>query len=229
MSEKGKKWLSGKGFDKWFQRDNLIVLVLSGILLFIIALPTKESNQSGETSKSGTTVADFGIGGISADDTDANNMSTYTGSGADLSATGQVAYGTEQDYATYLEGRLEKVLGGVSGVGKVSVMVTLASTEELVVEKDEPVSRSNVNETDSEGGSRITSQYETNETTIYSTESGVSEPYVVMRILPKVEGVLVVAEGAGSGTVSKSVSEIIQALFDLEAHKIKVVKMEGSN
>ena len=38
MSDKGKEWLSQKGLDKLFRRDNLIVLVLVGILLFIIAL-----------------------------------------------------------------------------------------------------------------------------------------------------------------------------------------------
>jgi stage III sporulation protein AG len=67
------------------------------------------------------------------------------------------------------------------------------------------------------------------ENTIYSTEGSDSVPYVVMRMLPRVEGVLVVAEGAGNGTVNKSVTEMIQALFDVEVHKIKVVKMAASN
>ena len=37
---------------------------------------------------------------------------------------------------------------------------------------------------------------------------------------------LVVAEGAGKGTVSHSIVEIVQALFGVEAHKVKVVKMK---
>lgn len=215
MSKHGKAGFSKKGFDKLFQRDNLIILVLAGILLFIIALPTKnDSGGTVKTQKENAAVTD----GLSMSDEYTGEYGTEAGN----------VYGTELDYAAYLEARLEKILSGVSGVGKVSVMVTLVSSEELIVEKDEPVSRSNVNETDVNGGSRVTSQVETNETTIFSTESGVSEPYVVMKVLPKVEGVLVVAEGAGSGTVSRSISEIIQALFDVEVHKIKVVKMEGS-
>ena len=41
-----------------------------------------------------------------------------------------------------------------------------------------------------------------------------------------VEGVSVVAEGGDSALVQKNISEVIQALFGIEAHKIKVVKMK---
>jgi stage III sporulation protein AG len=50
-------------------------------------------------------------------------------------------------------------------------------------------------------------------------------PYVVKTIVPQVEGVVVVGEGCGTGSVDKNVTEIVQALFGLEAHKVKVVKM----
>ena len=37
---------------------------------------------------------------------------------------------------------------------------------------------------------------------------------------------LVIAQGAGNGNVSRTIVEIAQALFDVEAHKVKVVRME---
>ena len=95
------------------------------------------------------------------------------------------------------------------------------------MEKDTPVSRSSTNEEDSQGGSRILNQMESSESTVYKTQDGDSEPYVVKTLLPEVEGVVVVAQGAGTGTIDKSVTEIVQALFDIEAHKVKVVKMES--
>ena len=198
---------------KLFQRDNLIILILSGILLFIIALPTKEEKgtqiESQENRKS--------------------VMRGYTDVGEADSNGGAYDQNveTENDYAVYLEQKLEKMLEGVSGVGKVSVMVTLQSSEELVVEEDAPVSRSNTTETDYAGGSRMISQMDAQETTIYRTEGNNSEPYVVKTILPKVEGVLVVAKGAGKGNVDKYITEIAQALFGVEAHKVKVVPMES--
>ena len=204
-----------KIFKKWFQPDNLIILILAGILLFVIALPTKESktDKTEDQEKGQQENAGENTGNASS-----STAQVYSGAGNT---------GTEYDYAAYLEQKLEKMLEGVSGVGKVTVMVTLQSSEELVVEKDAPVSRANTNETDSEGGNRIVSQVDTQETTIYRTEGSDSEPYVVKTILPKVEGVLVVAQGAGSGTIDKSITEIVQALFDLEAHKVKVVPMES--
>ena len=37
-----------------------------------------------------------------------------------------------------------------------------------------------------------------------------------------------VAEGAGSGTINRTVTEVVQALFGVEAHKVKVVKMNSA-
>ncbi len=209
MQEAEKELPEDRGWKKWFKRDNLIVLILSGVLLFIIALPTKEAEAVRKEETDSVTKKS----GISAVQEGMNRMETEVNS-------------TQTDYAAYLEDKLQRALSDVSNVGRVEVMITLQSSEELVVEKDVPVNRSNTNETDSEGGTRIISQMESKETTIYRTEGSNSEPYVVKTILPKVEGVLVVAQGAGNGTVDKSITEIVQALFGLEAHKVKVVKME---
>ena len=40
------------------------------------------------------------------------------------------------------------------------------------------------------------------------------------------EGVSVVAEGGDNAVVQNNISDIVQALFGIEAHKIKVVKMK---
>lgn len=203
--------------QKWFQRDNLIILVLSGILLFIIALPVEDKADVGATA------TEKGTGILMQKSTDASSdENRIISANSDVQKTEN----TEFDYAAYLEQKLEGTLKNIAGVGKVEVMLTLQSSEELVVEKDAPVSRSNTNETDSEGGNRVVSQIDSQETTIYRTEGDSSEPYVVKTILPKVEGVLVVAEGAGSGTVNQNITEIVQALFGVEAHKVKVVAMK---
>ena len=107
-------------------------------------------------------------------------------------------------------------------------MITMESSVEKVVEKEQPVSRSNSEEKDAQGGSRSMNEVDTQENTVYRTIEGNSEPYIVKTLQPRVEGVMVVAQGAGSGTVSKNITEAIQVLFGIEAHKIKVVKMKTS-
>ena len=47
----------------------------------------------------------------------------------------------------------------------------------------------------------------------------------IKTIFPKIEGVVVLAQGVGTGTISKDILEAVQALFGVEAHKIKVLKM----
>ncbi len=198
---------------KWFRKDNLVILVLSGVLLFIIALPSKESASSGQNIVSKGQQRDGTL--------------TEDGSKEASGSLGQTD-GTS-DYVEELEERLSGILSKMSGVGQVEVMITLSASEELVVEKDTPVNRSSTNENDSSGGSRVIAQTDGEEATVYRTNGSESEPYVIKTLYPKVEGVVVVAEGAGNGTVNKSIVDMVQVLFDLDAHKVKVVKMVSSN
>lgn len=206
-----KQWAAEKGLQKWFRKDNLIILVLTGVLLVIIALPSKDSGEKKEDGAAGIPYA-----GTAAGDTEVG--------GAENAEEGFGEADTEE-YAAYLEKRLTEALSHMEDVGKVEVMITLKSSRELVVEKEEPVSRSTTNEKDSQGGSRIVSEMESGDNTVYRTEGNASEPYVIKTLTPQIEGVLVVAQGAGQGTVNRTIVEIAQALFGVEAHKVKVVKM----
>lgn len=217
MERDWRQWAKDKGLGKWLRKENLVVLILSGVLLFIIALPT-ESGKGGSGSDTGTAEGENKILTLG----ELGGTGVNTESGETLITTG-----TDEKYAAVLEQKLTDILSDMADVGKVRVMITLKSSGELIVEKEEPVSRSATNENDSQGGSRIVNQVETGDTTVYRTEGTISEPYVVKTLSPEIEGVLVVAEGAGSGSVNKTVTEIVQALFGVEAHKVKVVKMQS--
>ncbi len=207
MGRDWKQWAEKKGIQKWFRKDNLIILVLTGILLVIIALPTgSPKEEKGEEGNCNGIPSPAGTEGEAAD--------------------GEAAGKAQEDYAASLEARLTEALSRMAYVGKVEVMITLKSSSELVVEKEQPVMRSSTNESDSQGGTRAVSQVDSRENTVYRTDGSSSEPYVVKTLPPRVEGVLVVAEGAGRGNVNKTIVEIAEALFGVEAHKVKVVKME---
>lgn len=201
-----EKWFQRKDFKKWFKKDNLVILILTGVLLFIIALPTKDGRET-ETERP-QTQGTVPAGELPQDSPETKN----TDSG--------------EEYARQLEQRLRETLSQMEGVGQVRVMITLKSSQELVVEKEQPYLRSSTTESDAQGGSRTVNQFETEENTVYRTDAGASEPYVIKTLPPRVEGVVVVAEGAGSGTVNRTIVELVQALFGVEAHKVKVVKME---
>ena len=114
----------------------------------------------------------------------------------------------EETYVAYLEKKLETVLAKMEGVGDVAVMITVSDTGENVVEKD---TKKTENELDEE--------------TVYVENGSGTYPYVQNEKMPTVEGVVVVAEGGGNARVASNISEAVQALLPVEAHRIKVVKM----
>lgn len=141
----------------------------------------------------------------------------------------ETAEAAETTYERQLEERLASILSQVAGAGRVRVMVTLESKGERIVEKDTPETRKTVEETDAAGGSRSTSEQEWGEETVYyEVGSGEKSPYVVKELEPSLEGVLVLAEGGGSPVIRQELLEAVQALFSIEAHKIKIMKLEGA-
>ncbi len=186
--------------ERWFQRDNLIILVLAGLLLVVIGIPVEDSEKKQEAAVTQEPVT----AGVQER---------------------EEQYDTMYEYAEYLEEKLERILKEMRGVGRVEVMITLETSEELVVEKDEPMTRNNTSENDASGGSRTIYQLDSGQETVYEKRDGNETPYVTKTILPKISGILVVAEGAGTGTVTNKISQIAQTLFDVEAHKVQVVPM----
>lgn len=208
---------SGLEPPKWFRRDNLLILVLLGVLLFIIALPVKkEDSAATDTGTEITEQYNAGILTSSGQQNVAQQDTVYVGTQA-------VTAGSMEEYAAYMEGKLKKMLESVQGVGEVEVMITLESSEERIVEKDMTAERSQTEEQDSAGGTRTVSSSNTGYQTVYQ-EGSQGSPFVVKTITPKVEGVLVVAEGAGKGNMTGEITQVVQALFGVEAHKVKVLE-----
>lgn len=105
------------------------------------------------------------------------------------------------DWQEKMEKRLTQVLERVEGIGDTEVFLTCSGTEKKIVEKDETES---VYEKDARGNQL---------------------PYVIQEEYPQVTGVLVAAEGGDDPVVVQNIQEAVQALFQVEPHKIKVMKM----
>ena len=49
---------------------------------------------------------------------------------------------------------------------------------------------------------------------------------MVQETTPEIRGVVVVAKGGGDPVIQRQIQEAVMALFHVEAHKIKVMKMK---
>lgn len=200
---------------KWLKRDNLLLLVLFGVLLLVAAIPLDQKKPDAQTQEEENGTLQPSYAGSEKD--------SAAAAGGGMENGGEM---TDMQYAAWLEERLTNALSRVEGIGEVQVMITLSASREIMTERETNVTRSATSETDSQGGSRQISQTQTTETVICSSEGNGSEPYVVKILPPKVEGILVVAEGAGTGSVDSTVTAVAWALFGVEAHKVSVVRME---
>ena len=59
---------------------------------------------------------------------------------------------------------------------------------------------------------------------MYSSLSDGEIPYVKQELSPVIEGVLVVAEGGDNAVVKQNITEVVQALFGVDTHKIRLMK-----
>ena len=152
----------------------------------------------------------------------------------DRPKSGEQAAGTEEhisssfssrSYEERLEKRIRELLRSVEGVGQVDVMVVLKSTGQKVLRVDRSGSSTVTKETDSAGGSREITESQSEESTVLPQSGGGSNgPVVEKELCPEISGIVVSADGGGSPEVCSEISQAMEALLGLPAHKIKVLK-----
>lgn len=138
----------------------------------------------------------------------------------DAPAEGQKETGIGREQET--ERRMAEILSKIEGAGQVDVMLTYCKTEEKTVARNEVREESYAKE------SGKTSESLRVENTAILTEdrSGNTLPLILSAASPKVEGVVIVAQGGADPAVCGALHQAAQALLDVPAHKIAVLKMK---
>lgn len=126
-----------------------------------------------------------------------------------VEAMGQGKTGMDAlDYKRELEKQLENLLSKMEGTGSCKVMITLSDQGRVYVDKN----------VKSEDGKQE------QESVVYRLAEG-EGPYVIRQDYPKIEGVVVVTQGGGNAKTVAQISNAVMSLFQIEPHKITVVKM----
>lgn len=121
------------------------------------------------------------------------------------------------DYSSYvscMEERTEEILSSIEGAGKCKVMITISDTSESVYAK-------NTEESGGDGNYSTASEY-----VLYDGTDG-DTPMLVKQYFPKIQGIVVVCQGADDDIVRESIISSVSSLFDVPTNKITVSKIKG--
>ena len=147
-------------------------------------------------------------------------------------STDKTVYATEQNeeenYRKQMEERLEDVLKSIDGIDNVRAMITLKNSEEAVILKEVNKTFENTREEDNQGGIRNIQTENKEEVVCYENQGDLANPYVIYTVAPTVEGVLVVVGGEKANVLRTQIVKAVQALFDVDSHKVVVIKMKDS-
>ena len=111
-----------------------------------------------------------------------------------------------------LEKRLETILSKIDGVGKCRVVITYETRGEVITAQ---------NRTKHETGGEHSS-LETEESVVILGSGADAHPIVVKEVMPKVRGVIVVADGGGVSKIQKSIISAVSAVTGAPVNSIGV-------
>ena len=113
-----------------------------------------------------------------------------------------------------IDGELAAILSRIEGVGKVEVMLTIASGEETVYQTDNQSS-------DSESGCSVRTE------TVIVTDSQKNQSGLICQVNPvRYQGAIIVCQGADSPAVQLAITEAVRKVTGLGTDRISVLKMK---
>ena len=121
-------------------------------------------------------------------------------------------------YVKTLEDKLASVLSQIDGAGEVTCMITLSSGFEQKLAYE---SASSTTSGEKEG--LQTSNSSSSESVVYVTKNGVQEPVVLYEEVPKISGVVVIAQGAKNVNTKLDIIRAVRALLKVDASCIEVI------
>lgn len=136
---------------------------------------------------------------------------------------------TSADYAAQLEERLTSLIGDMDGAGRVRVMITLANAGETVYAQEETRNvDKQAEEVPAEQATATTKVEKENIEQRYilvEGENGRREALVKTQIEPRVQGVVVLCDGAGNPVVEQSITHVVTTALNVSTTRVAVVKI----
>lgn len=129
-------------------------------------------------------------------------------------------------YKETLEQQLAITLSHIKGAGQVLVQVSLEGGNRFTYATNRKEEGRNTEEKAPTGTVHLSEEKRVEAQVVMAREGNAEQPIVVEEVLPTVRGVLVIAEGAKDPYTKEDLSQSVQVLLGLPAHKVKVLERE---
>lgn len=129
--------------------------------------------------------------------------------------------------STEFELRLENILKTIKNVGNVKVLIHYSETNEVIAMYNETTNENTTQETDSNGGTRVSTDVQTSKEVIMEEEGSNLSPVTQKIKMPTIEGAIITATGAGNAEVKTNIINAVEAVTGLASHKIQVFEMKN--
>ncbi|MFI3231424.1 MAG: hypothetical protein R3Y29_07755 [bacterium] len=187
---------------------NLILIIFIAVILFFFSTRNSDDNNLNINNSD------------DAFNSDKNDYDNYKGFDDNKNNIYSSSY--DASYEQSLEARLKLTLSKVEGVGDVEVMISTENGKEIVTKSDITKENSITSENALTGDARNIQSGKYQDSTV---KINGDEPLILKEISPKIEGVLIVAQGGDNIEIKNSLINATNALLGVEIHKIQVLKM----
>jgi len=136
-----------------------------------------------------------------------------------------ISYQLSESLSAYLARQLEEILSLVHGAGQVRVMLTVGASASIYAQNSQNSLSATV-ENDGEGGLRNIDVESNSHTYVMLRQADGSErPLRLQELSAPVEGVIIVAEGAGDITVRDALIRAAATGLNVGIHQVQVFQM----
>lgn len=132
----------------------------------------------------------------------------------------------KEEYEEAQKEELKSILEDMYGVGEVKVMISFKSGESKILAYNSSKQIVSTEEKDTEGGTRVSNQTDDGSTVVMTNEGGDNEPFIVETYKPKIEGIMILAEGASDSRIKYDIQKAVSSLYGLSAEKVNVYPMK---
>ena len=101
-------------------------------------------------------------------------------------------------------------------------MISIFNGKEILLAQDINSSESKINENDKSGSKKETFEEKKETKKIIIND----KPLVIKEIMPEITGAIIVAEGGDNAFIKSELIRATQIILNIDAHKIRVLKMK---